>query len=73
MLNCLCLTCRFDPSQNQFVPLEPSDASRVFSLGPGYAMMQLGWVADAFVVTEAGKTAPLQDSLLEHFKKRNVE
>jgi hypothetical protein len=44
-----------------------------YSLGAGYAMMQLGWVGDAFKLNEAGECQPLKGTLLEELKARGAE
>ena len=43
------------------------------SLGAGYAMMQLSWVADAFVLNEAGQVKDLKGTLLEELQIRGAE
>ena len=43
------------------------------SLGAGYAMMQLSWVSDAFVLDEAGRERMFKGTLLEELQIRGSE
>ena len=70
------LMFRFDPSGRHFVGLGDSGvcgSQAGHSLGAGYSMMQLGWVADAFVLDEAGHSIPLKGTLLEELRIRGAE
>ena len=71
-------TPRYDPSLRHFVSLEASDhdSHRQQSLGPGYSLLQLAWVSDAFTLGEAGPggdRVPLKGTLLEHLLKSKAE
>ena len=55
------------------MPIEQPGPDQRFSAGAGYSMLQLNWVADAFMMSEAGDCLVVKDTLLELFKKRNIE
>jgi hypothetical protein len=66
------INVRYEPSQRHFVSAENTGAPQ-HSLGPGYAMMQLGWVSDAFTLSSGGACEPLQGSLIELLQARGAE
>uniref|UniRef100_A0A7S2VUP2 Uncharacterized protein n=1 Tax=Chlamydomonas chlamydogama TaxID=225041 RepID=A0A7S2VUP2_9CHLO len=43
------------------------------SLGPGYGLMQLNWVGDAFTVDSAGNAVPVMGTVMELLGQRKVE
>ena len=68
---------RFDPSTRHFVEAgeeaRPGQRQACCSLGAGYGMMQMGWVADAFTLDEAGGCHHLKGTLLEELKDRGTK
>ena len=68
---------KFDPISRHFAEVgseaDPDQQQFCCSLGAGYGMMQMGWVADAFTLDDSGAQHILKGTLLEELKIRGAE
>ena len=68
---------KFDPISRHFAEVGseagPDQQQFCCSLGAGYGMMQMGWVADAFTLDDSGAQHTLKGTLLEELKARGAE